>query len=279
MNTRAIKDFLLRSTTIRDGVTRAKETYRHYRTDCYIISYPKCGRTWLRIMLAKALAIHFNDPRETVWSPRDVICSVHRRHPYIRFTHDGVDHPPGRAQDAERRYYRYKRKRVILLIRDPRDVLVSYYFQRTRREGESHEMRGFVRHPWWGIDRLIPFMRGWYEHRHVPVSFLLVRYADLHHDAGAELRKVLTFVNLRDVSEDTFRMAVRYASFENMRRLSLRELAIDGRMAPADIQDPESYKVRKGKIGGYTEYLSTAEIEYIEERMRRDLPTAFGYIC
>jgi hypothetical protein len=278
MNTRAIKDFLLRSTTIRDGVTRAKEAYRHYRTDCYIISYPKCGRTWLRIMLAKALALHFDDPRETVWDPREVIEAAHKKGPYIQFTHDGVDYPPtGETKDPEKKYHRYKRKRVIFLIRDPRDVLVSYYFQRTRREGETHTLSDFLRHPWWGAARLMTYMRGWYEHRHIPLDFLLVRYEEFHRDAAEELRRILAFVDLGTVSDKLIESSVDYASFASMRKMSVNELVENLRLAPTDPQDPESFKVRKGKVGGYTEYLSPADTEYVEEIMGRDLPSVFGY--
>src|SRR5688572_7569791 len=30
--------------------------------DVFLISYPKCGRTWLRVMLEKTLQLHFDCP-------------------------------------------------------------------------------------------------------------------------------------------------------------------------------------------------------------------------
>ena len=277
---KALKDLIPRTSFPRRTIIRAIDIYRHHRTDCYVISHPKCGRTWLMVMLAKAFAVRFNDPRDIVWDPRDVICAVGRKWPYIQFTHDGVDGPPASAgkQYSERNYHLYRKKRVIFLIRDPRDVLVSHYWHLTLRKRQFHDsLSDFVKHPWWGIDRVIAFMEGWYEHRHLPVDFLLVRYEDLQQDAAAQLRRVLTFVNLPDISDETIRTAVDYASFENMRRMSLNELADNPRFATPDRDAPESFKVRKGKVGGYTDYLSTADMEYIEERMRRGLPAVFGY--
>lgn len=278
MNDREIKDLLLKSTVIRRMVTRIKEAYRHRRTDCYIISYPKCGRTWLRTMLAKALAIYYDDPRSVVWDPRDVIETVRQHGPFIQFTHAGVDSPPQiPTERPETTYYQYRKKRVIFLVRDPRDVLVSYFFQKTRREGEPFTLSDFVRHPWWGADRLISYMRGWYRHRHIPLDFLCLRYEDMHHDAAAELRRVLAFVGLDPVFDQLIRSSVEYARFDNMRNMSLNELVDNLRLAPADPRDAESYKVRRGKIAGYVDYLSAADVEYIEDRMRRDLPCEIGY--
>ena len=34
--------------------------YQERRADVIIISFPKCGRTWLRLMIGKAIETHFN---------------------------------------------------------------------------------------------------------------------------------------------------------------------------------------------------------------------------
>ena len=252
--------------------------YRHYHTDCFVISYPKCGRTWLMVMLAKALALHFEDPRDIVIDPMDVVRNNYQRGPLIRFTHDrSAKSPAVETNQGEERYQQYTRKKVIFLVRDPRDVLVSNYFQRARRRNESHNLGYFIRHQWWGIDRVVAFMKGWYEHRHVPSDFLLVRYEDLYRDTAAELRRILTFLNLEDVSDEIVRTSVDYASFDNMLKMSLNELSEEPSLAPADPQDPESFKMRRGEIGGYKRYLSAADVEYVEERIRRNLPSFFRY--
>ena len=38
--------------------------YMHFKTDAYIISYPKCGRNWLTVLIGKALCEKFNLPDE-----------------------------------------------------------------------------------------------------------------------------------------------------------------------------------------------------------------------
>ena len=282
----ALKRFILKSRIGRKTVNLLKHRigrkianrYHHYHTDCFVISFPKCGRTWLRVMLAKALALYFGDPRDIVFDPMDVVRNNPQRGPLIRFTHDGITKSPAvETKQREKRYQWYTHKKVIFLVRDPRDVLVSNYFHRTRRRNESYDLGDFVRHQWWGIDRVVAFMKGWYEHRHVPSSFLLVRYEDLHRNPAGELRRILTFVGLEDVSDEIVRTSVNYASFDNMLKMSLNELSEENRLAPADPQDPESFKMRRGEIGGYKRYLSAADVEYVEERIRRELPLSFGY--
>ncbi|MEA2094015.1 MAG: hypothetical protein U9P11_05560, partial [Pseudomonadota bacterium] len=46
---------------------------------------------------------------------------------------------------------------------------------------------------------------------------------------------------------------------------------------PADPTDPETFKVRKGKVGGYVDYLDAKEIEYLDNKIEADLDPIFGY--
>lgn len=257
-------------------------SYFHRITDCYVISFPKSGRTWLRVLLAKALSLHFSDERDLSvhLEPLRVMRFGPGKGPGIRFRHDGSSFKDiARTERTEESYSKYKDKKVILLVRDPRDVIVSYYFHLTRREKDLYEKSTseFIRDPILGVDSIIKFMNGWYEHRNVPSDFLLVRYEDLHKDPAGELRKVMEFLGLDDVSDEVIARAVEYSEFENMRRLSLHDFKNLEIIAPTDPDDPQSFKIREGKVGSYVKYLSSGEIEYIDEKMRSELASYFGY--
>ena len=43
-----------------------------------------------------------------------------------------------------------------------------------------------------------------------------------------------------------------------------------------DVHDPESFKVRRGKVGGYREYLSLEDQQYAAAALR-ELDPRFGY--
>jgi hypothetical protein len=46
---------------------------------------------------------------------------------------------------------------------------------------------------------------------------------------------------------------------------------------PADPNDPETFKVRKGKVGGYVDYLGEEEIALLGRKIRDELDPEFGY--
>jgi hypothetical protein len=49
------------------------------------------------------------------------------------------------------------------------------------------------------------------------------------------------------------------------------------KLRPADRTDRESFKVRRGKVGGYADYLGDAEIELLNRKMAATLSPFFGY--
>ena len=46
---------------------------------------------------------------------------------------------------------------------------------------------------------------------------------------------------------------------------------------PPAPSDPESYKVRKDKVGGYVDCLDSKKIEYLNERISEKLDPIFAY--
>ena len=50
-----------------------------------------------------------------------------------------------------------------------------------------------------------------------------------------------------------------------------------GRLRPRDPNDPESFKTRRGKVGGFVDYLTPDEIAEVERRIRSGLDPSFGY--
>ena len=80
----------------------------------------------------------------------------------------------------------------------------------------------------------------------------------------AILRQTLDFMGATAVPDETIQQAVQFASFDNLRSMEQRKQYKIDWMQPGDVNDPESYKVRRGKIGGYVDYLSSADIAYVD---------------
>jgi hypothetical protein len=265
--------------------------YAHRNTDVYLISYPKCGRTWLRLMIGCALSRHFHLP-ET----EDVlfIRSNRRYHPQaprLMVIHD--NRPMLRTpEELETSKTRYRTKRVIFLARDPRDVIVSSYFEMKNRGHlfgenpyEKHSavfdgsLSEFIQQRRGGFDTLLTYYNIWAQNRRIPKDFLLVRYEDMKANPAAELRRVLDFLGLQDISQGTIDEAVEFASFENMRKMESEGRFQSGILKPADQADQSSYKTRKGKTKGYVDHLSPVEIDALNQKMNQTLDPYFGYPC
>jgi hypothetical protein len=214
-----------------------------------LVSFPKSGRTWVRVMLDR-LGLH------------------------LTYSHDDSDHSkqvPFPALDHDKS--RYRESRVTFLLRDPRDVVVSGYFQAAKRLGlYEGTISDFIRDERHGIEKIVRFNQAWLAARSQPKDFLLLKYEDFHADAARELQKIVRFLDVGGITEEDLAATVRHAKFENMKRLE-RSGGFDGTygdiLRPADPDDPESFKTRKGKVGGYSDYLSAEDIAFCDRVLKR----------
>ncbi len=179
---------------------------------------------------------------------------------------------------------RYQDKLVIFLARDPRDVIVSSYFEMKNRgqlfgdnpyESRKAVFEGslpeFIRNPTGGFETILSYYNIWAENRNIPRGFLLVRYEDMKADAQHELRRVIDFLGLAAIPDGILAEAVEYASFENMRKMEAQGQFKSGILKPADQANQESYKTRKGKVKGFADHLEEADIALLNQAMGEKL--------
>lgn len=129
--------------------------------DVAFVSYQKCGRTWVRLMLGRVFQVMFDLPESEVLritqSPMR-FKETHRGMPAIVFHHDDAAHRKT-ASELDRSKTWYREKRVIFLCRDPRDVVLSNYYHMTfRAKSNKLDVNGFVRKYFAGI---IGFYNAW----------------------------------------------------------------------------------------------------------------------
>jgi hypothetical protein len=73
-----------------------------------------------------------------------------------------------------------------------------------------------------------------------------------------------------------FHEALDFSRFENMQKLEAAGAFDSKILQPGDVRDPESFKVRRGKVGGYREYLSAEDQKYAAEALSK-LDSCFAY--
>jgi len=264
------------------------ETQRLKSADLAIVSFGKSGRTWLRVMISRYYQLVHGVPEQLLMG----FSNYHQLHPEIPkifFTHDNYIKDYTGEVDSKASYYN---KRVVLLVRNPTDVAVSVYFHWMHRmrpqkmdlnqfppKGAQITPFEFVIDPSYGIAKIIDFLNLWARESPRVKEILIVRYEDMRADPVDALRRILTFAHRRPVDEAALVQAVDYASVENMRKLEERSVFAQSgtRMTPGNPGDPDSYKVRRAKVGGYRDYFSGEETAQIDTLVARDLSTLYGY--
>ena len=239
-----------------------------------IVSPPKCGRTWLRVFLAAYAGF-----REGRAPERRIEQAEHALG--VLFAHDRWEHAvaPWSALLLGRCLVPVERRRnarIVLLVRDPRDALVSLHFHLTHRDrwfsGTLEEM---LVHPVFGLRRFIDVMNGWAGEWHGRRHALVLRYEDLVQDPKAGFGTFLRFA-LGEVDAHAFDQARAFSTFERMRELEASGYFEDRMLRGARPSDPDSFKVRRGKVGSYRDHYSAASLSFVERELTR-LDRRYGY--
>lgn len=240
-------------------------------SDAYIVSYKKSGKTWLKVILAKVIALKHGSEMKLDTH----LMSLFKSTPNIMFSHAGSTKKNNiLILDFGKLL---KRKKILFLARDPRDQIVSLFHGTTKRTFlYKGNISKFIRDSELGINKLIDFMNYWAKEIDKKEDSLIVTYEDLRKDTNKELKKILDFLKI-NVDDNIIDEAVNYSSFNNMRKMELAGTFNDFRMLPVNKKDSNSFKTRKGKVGGYKEELSKEDIAYLDKEIKEKLNPIFGY--
>ena len=112
---------------------------------------------------------------------------------------------------------------------------------------------------------LFTFYAIWHDARHTPRSFTTMSYEKIHQDVAVAAIKAARWIGLSPEPDDIER-AITFASFENMRRMEeTGSFGLPALTAPRNRQNREGFKMRRGKVGGYRDYLLEEDIAYLDE--------------
>lgn len=248
-----------------------------------IVSIPKSGRTWLRAFVCayfcKRFGLEFTLRPERYSQPGI---------PRLIFSHDLFEHrTKGDLWDRLRGKYLVPRRelsraKVILLARDPRDCFVSLYLQLTRRDPNApadlrqKSVGDMLRDKNYGVRAIVRTMNDWINEFAGRDNFTLVRYEALRAAPAEHFQVLLAVLGETDPDPAMFHEALDFSQFENMQKMEAAGEFDSKILRPGDVRDPESFKVRRGKVGGYREYLSADDQKFAAAAMT-ELDPLFGY--
>jgi hypothetical protein len=245
-----------------------------FKVDFSVVSHPKAGRTWLRMLLANAFKDMYNS--ELTLDTHEIGLN-NSQVPRIYFTHSTSDFH-SRSGYKPPNFNRYTTTPVIFLARDPRDMSVSYFHEVVDRDAGTFEgsLSDFIRSDRYGIKNTIRFLNEWLAYlKSKEERGIILRYEDMQADTELELEKALSFFGV-SVDDDVLSNAVEKSKFDRMKKMEKNETINDHRLSPTDKKKENTYKVRKGQIGGFAEELNQKDISFVNSALQ-DLNSEFGY--
>ena len=92
------------------------------------------------------------------------------------------------------------------------------------------------------------------------------------------MAKIVTFLGL-DANPDYLRDTAEFASVENLRKKEQENYfwRSGSRVQAKDVNDPNTFKVRKAKVGGYRDYFDDDQVAELDAMVDSFLLPAFGY--
>lgn len=259
------------------------ERQRLDKADYVIVSFGKSGRTWLRVMVSRLYQRKFGLKDELIEFSN--FSRANAAIPRILFTHDNylrdfTGDGGGKAAFAG--------KRVMLLVRHPADITMSQYFQWKHRmrphkillnqyppSDDSVTPYQFMMGPS-GLPKVNQWLNEWATGLDALVSTLVVRYEDMRGDTHAELRRIADFM-LMNATDAEVADAVEWAAFENMKQREADAASSSGRLRAGNVENPDSFKTRRAKVGGYQDYFDDTEVAAIDDVIDKTLDARFGY--
>lgn len=268
---------------------RGREEFRKLGlADVVVVSFGKSGRTWLRVMLSRFFQLRYG-LKSSAFIGFDNLNRKHEGIPRVFFTHDNylrdfTGHTDSKAD--------FRDKKVVLMVRDPADVAVSQFHQWKFRmrpgkkslnkypgHGAEVPIYDFVMDEDAGLAKVIDFTNAWARELPSMKDILIVRYEDLRGDTAGELSRVLRFMGTEPTDAE-LADCVAFASVENMRALETKKVfwLSGSRMLAKDKSNPDSFKVRRAKVGGWRDYFQPEQVAAIEGTVESRLLPGFGYL-
>lgn len=264
------------------------------RSQLIIIAHPKSGNTWLKVMLTRLYGMrHGFEPEDFARYPAlaDKNPSIPRfaaTNGWYSYERAIGDRLQPQAPDSP-----LKHKPVMLLARNPLDIAVSWFFQFTKRQSahkqelinaelkhpvaRSHiEMWDFVRNSDIGLRSLIDFLNYWERALGSLDKPLITSYEALRTHPASVLKQITTLMG-DTFGDDEIQEAVEFASFDNLRKLESEGFFRSGGLTLRNPKDPESFKVRRAKVGGYRDYFTPEQADELEALVREHLSPTLGY--
>jgi hypothetical protein len=219
-------------------------------SDVFIVGFPKSGNTWLQTLTA-ALVFGVDIERCPDTLVQDVVPDIYDRPFYRRYLTS--------AYFKSHELPSPRHGRVVYVIRDGRDVMVSYWHFMQAMGSRCASLRELVESPTHGFDvRWQDHVERWLANPYKS-EMLVLRYEELSADPRLHARRLMDFLGIT-VDDAVLDRALYQCSFDQMKQREKR-LGWDNKKWPAD-----KAFARRGKVGSHRDEMDAATRELFEKQ-------------
>lgn len=237
-------------------------------SDTFLVSYPKSGNSWVRFMIANIMSgekVDFTSVQKycpEYETQQELLLNLRGENP--RFI---KSHSPNNP----------KFKKVVYLVRDVRDVAVSYFYHYKKFSTQNQNLLF--------EDFLQLFFSGdlqfgdWKSHVENWTNLsidnrkvLVVKYEDLLENTFSSIKEIVNFSSI-NADEEAIKMAIENSSFKNLQKIEKKDQLTNSILKNSD---PKINFIRRGKSGGFKEEMTESMQIAFWKRYGKTLKQ-FGY--
>jgi hypothetical protein len=230
MSLQKLKSILLRQRTNK-LLDNPEKAFVPSDKDVYLVSYPRSGNTWMRVILSELL---YGYSPESIKDLQNFVPDIHVDSPLLSAMPVAEFHAvkshfqycisTSALKDSRSTLAPMHYQRVIYIVRDPRDVAISYYKYLKKLQDYNASFDDFLQD--WLTGRIWPcswqeHVNSWLGSRNINSTYStyklhLVRYEDMVANPLHQLSQIAQFLNL-SLNNDELERIVSSASVEQMR--------------------------------------------------------------
>ncbi|MEM1154172.1 MAG: sulfotransferase domain-containing protein [Pseudomonadota bacterium] len=272
----------------------ALELAKAHAANLIIIGHPKSGNTWLKVMISRLYQLRYDLPESKLINTDEFARKIPAI-PRLAATNGcySYEGEVGKLLSCGAADNPLRHKPVMFLARNPIDIAVSWYHQFTKRQSRAKQelinhsidhpidrrtvqMWEFVRHSDIGLPFLIDYQNTWARNIKELDNAALIKYEELRANPVPTLQKILSLM-AEEFSEAEVQAAVDWGSFDNLQKLETSGTFSQGGMKLVNANDPSTFKVRRGKVGGYREDFPPEQVAELEALVRDTILPELGY--